>query len=167
MFCPGCAPASGGAGQSNCGASLHFLPSVLSLHHIPSELLISCFLSLLKFSSPPLASFIPSVTQDWSGSDKMSHPKFKQKCFPGVTTTRVCLVRFHAHSQHLGSKLWTNLEPWELGVDKMGLICKRKKVPKTCWMSLLFSKGTFWWVKCKWVGNTRILFPRQMPGFKN
>lgn len=45
MVGPGYGPVSVGAGQSDRGASLYFLPSVLSLYHIPSELVISCFLS--------------------------------------------------------------------------------------------------------------------------
>lgn len=142
----------------------YFWSRIVSMHHIPSELVISFFIPFfsLKFISFfQLASFIPTLTQNWNRSEKC-HTQNDKMSQRGVTAKHICFVKFQADSQHMGSKLWTNLEPWELWVDKMGLISKRgwkKKVQKTCWMSVLFFERTFWWVKCKWLRNTRILFP--------
>lgn len=48
-------------------------------------------------------------------------------------------MKFQAYPQHMGSKLWTIFELWELWVDKMGLIYKKKKKgSEDCQISILF-----------------------------
>lgn len=164
VFLPSYTLASVRAGRSRYRPRPHLWSSILSMYHVSSIWVTSfpiSFFFFLGFFFFPLVSITSTLTQYWSWSDKMSHLKLDWNYFQRgtVRAKHVYFMKFLTYSQHMGSKLWTSFEPWELWVGKMGLIYNRKKGSEDCWISFLFLKRTFWWVKCKWVRNTWILFP--------
>lgn len=136
------------AGRSSVGLLLTLVPQAFHLVHLEQ---IGHFLSSFKI---PFSFFSTCLIHSQSNSILKSK---RQNVTPpawlelfsagGVTAKHVCFMKFQAYPQHMGSKLWTIFEPWELWVDKMGLIYKKekkkKKVQRTVRSQFSFLRNLF------------------------
>lgn len=113
------APPDSGPACLLCSTHAFYVAHLEQISHFLSSFRIPFFFSFL--STCLIHSQSNSILK--SKRQHVTPPAFLELFSArGVTAKHVCFVKFQAYPQHMGSKLWTIFEPWELWVDKMGLI---------------------------------------------